>query len=1232
MQWRENLISAQGRLEGEMLAQAVPESAATVAGEPTGATTHRLIGLINQVSPEEFRWQETNYDRDSSLGRELLFRLAHNEWIRATAEVIDVMRTDAVDTTIKVEIDPELVLLEAGRHRNGRLWLPVLVLPPPRDPTPKRSPEPDPFITLTVMDPDGIPFATLPGADVRHRIAAALAEIVVNMATARWPDTGDPSPYAVWDQRLVLAAAIYRLLNGESPDEPAGPDSAEPPGGLETMAQLGKARSQLYRTLGPFVRRQGEPDTGSASTLLQQLIQRAVTVLRAFSESVIVVVPVEPERIPSMLAIQVPSRTLSPLAREPWRLLDLSTWHWLHPDTWNWILPRAHLKIDLLLPSADADRLVQVNLPDGMSAFPAQPEKAAQLDIRVSQPIAMRHLAELMGKLTTELNTSAGELPSPLAQCLADLAAVKAEAARHALRGYHAEVPAEGPGQPDGIDSDDGNAVRVKLGELGGLLAHFPAEKSKAAAAAALAGIWQGGSWLPQHLWRVTSADILAPQTAVAKAGMIDDRFSRAAPVDGRIHLHVAVTDAQPVGIATFSGWMSLLFMTVVLALLVVSEKLFKLGSLQVSPEVLAIVLTLFAAIQAGRIERPDASALRGYLAANSNALIVLSILPAVIFAVALAFAQTGWWPFAWAGGCIAAQLALQVLMRLRAQSARNRSDERTTASAAGELVLSTDSSAHEDDEVLHSSWWRATTANALMIDVPAYGYVVQRGRADRDLRQLLNGAAPSSGAFRPRPTGMAAAGFPGSSRTRAARQNGPRPGGTDRARPAESGRPTNVLALLKSGTLEQSLTFAIFREQPPAAWVGPRDNPGADPDVVRVKLDFGQLAPTEDLFGVVDIFVGVPHHRELLTVAEHPVTAVLRVAAEQQPLVIEAQMPVPPPAVAWAGLQCAWIRVGLRDSDIGCLDEFLAAVRGCMPGVRPNPGQPDDSYVIAVKTVAEGKLRILSGKLPAPSRTPAPMVLARDLDVVTAYEEPASDGNGNRTWRVMAICANYRTGIESRIVRAVSQEMRIAGMTYALLQGKAVVLLLGQQPDGTADQAGPGLEAGLSGTTPSANIKVVLDRRLAPASLGWAGSEPLLEVNVRSPNRPGTTVEVLDALEVALREQCDLEASQWYVWHARTVVTPENLALIRFTLRLSADPQLLGKWNETTFEAIERGVRARVRDRANADGPVGQDGAIGEFLVRIQPITTEGRHSPAISSPLDWPGLAPQHFSVPPS
>ncbi len=103
-----------------------PSPAATVTGEPTGATTQRLIGLINQVSPEEFRWQETNYDRDSALGRELLFRIAHNEWIRATAEVIDVMRTDAVDTTIKIEIDPGAVPL--GLH--GRLLLIVLLSAP----------------------------------------------------------------------------------------------------------------------------------------------------------------------------------------------------------------------------------------------------------------------------------------------------------------------------------------------------------------------------------------------------------------------------------------------------------------------------------------------------------------------------------------------------------------------------------------------------------------------------------------------------------------------------------------------------------------------------------------------------------------------------------------------------------------------------------------------------------------------------------------------------------------------------------------------------------------------------------------------------------------------------------------------------------------------------------------------------------------------------------------------
>ena len=174
--------------------------------------------MVEQVTPEEFRWQEANYDRDSLLGRELLYLAANNEWVRATEETIDIARSDAIETKIQVDIDLDRITHEAFHQRGGQLWLPVVVLPPLVRPG---LPEPDPFITLTVTDAAGNLLATLPNADVRHRISAAMAEIIVNMAIAWWPpDQGRP-PAATRDQRLVLSAAIYRLLLRERAALPA---------------------------------------------------------------------------------------------------------------------------------------------------------------------------------------------------------------------------------------------------------------------------------------------------------------------------------------------------------------------------------------------------------------------------------------------------------------------------------------------------------------------------------------------------------------------------------------------------------------------------------------------------------------------------------------------------------------------------------------------------------------------------------------------------------------------------------------------------------------------------------------------------------------------------------------------------------------------------------------------------------------------------------------------------
>src|ERR1035438_9555873 len=123
----------------------------------------RLDYMVGQITPEEFSWQDANYDHDSALGRELLFLIADNRWVRATSETIDIARSDAVDTTVKIDVDLDRITHEAFRGRAGQLWLPVLVLPPLQ----QRLPEPDPFSTLAVADASGDPLATPPNAGVR---------------------------------------------------------------------------------------------------------------------------------------------------------------------------------------------------------------------------------------------------------------------------------------------------------------------------------------------------------------------------------------------------------------------------------------------------------------------------------------------------------------------------------------------------------------------------------------------------------------------------------------------------------------------------------------------------------------------------------------------------------------------------------------------------------------------------------------------------------------------------------------------------------------------------------------------------------------------------------------------------------------------------------------------------------------------------------------------------------
>jgi hypothetical protein len=322
----------------------------------------KLDYLIGQITPEEFRRQDANYDQDSALGRELLFLIANNEWARATSEIIDVARSDTVETTIKIDVDLSRITHEAFRDRTGQLWLPVLVLPPLQS----QYLEPDPFATCTVTDAGGALLATLPNADVRHRVAAALAEIIVNIAIARLPDLGQLGVSASRDQRLLLAAAIYRLLRSENvPKAVMTGDTPEQqaPGG--PGQRIGTARRALTDLLGSYagllepvhaepaaaagqgdgarLGQNSEPDhaTRERRVFARVLAGRAIQVLDAFTKSAIVVVAADRARTPTVLTVTVPSRPLreqQPPSSSERRTPGLL--RWLRPSILNRILAR----------------------------------------------------------------------------------------------------------------------------------------------------------------------------------------------------------------------------------------------------------------------------------------------------------------------------------------------------------------------------------------------------------------------------------------------------------------------------------------------------------------------------------------------------------------------------------------------------------------------------------------------------------------------------------------------------------------------------------------------------------------------------------------------------------------------------------------------------------------------------------------------------------------------------
>jgi hypothetical protein len=1157
----------------------------------------RLAYMVGQITPEEFDRQDANYERDSALGRELLFLIADNGWTRASSENIAITRSDSFETKVQVDVELDRITHEAFRGRSGPIWLPLLVLPPLYRMPRRRSAwqrllkgrlrelepgglvrVPDALSALSVTDMNDGPLPILSNADIQHRLAAAVTEIIVNMAEERWAGVADGAESPSRDQCLMLSAAVYRLLRGEHVPSAvlqrgreriipgAGEGSYDTERRLYPVSRIGRARHVVSGLIDHFSGLLADAGGLSPDHLvgLSELTRRALQVLHALAESTVVVVAAESRETPITMTVTLPSRALH-LAPSWWGEMagDTPKLEWpallrfLSPSHWNWILPGARLQIAMLLPSAEADRQVEVGLPDGVALDPSRPlDERASLDIRTGEPLAAAQLASLVSQLI-----DAPDSPT-LHQSLADLAQVKADAVMQALRDHRVGAAPGKQALTSHQSTDATREFRRRITEIAQALREIsagPGEES--AIAKKLKSGWQySRDSLRISMRRHTTKDTVSPDQVVMRARMIEDASQRTPPVQARMQMRVAVTDTGYLSTARLCGRMSALMILLVLGFFLYQRGHHVIGE-QASPEVLAFVLTLFSAVQAGRIERSDRSTMRGLLAQRGSWLVLISVLPTVILAIALAFSGTVSWAIGWSAFCLVLQLLIPALMsaRLSWDLARGRAADGKTRPSG--RVLYSDIPDYTHAEVLHSGWWRNTTADALMVGRQAHAYVIWQHSRPQSLHDLLVASGP---------------------------------GPLAEPEHLDKGAPANVLALQRSGTNRQSVTFAVFRDDPEERWQQLADSVAAPECRSKVELDVGRLAPAEDISAVIGIYLGM-ERGSWEVIPSHPIRKVLEAASQYHLRILEVQLPVPAPRADYAHLQWARVQIGLRDDHIKVVSEFIdgciasltsATSEPSVPGQEAARGERATQPVVGIQTIADGVPRIVNSAAeradPAEVTEPVArdsgrLVLASDLDVLGGKRAVGHAHASGKTWRIAAIVPNWRLGVEYAVLRSMDPKLRLVGLTCAVLYGRAVMLILCHRPEGEENLVEPELTAA-DGMFTKAKY---LNEWQHEAELGTSREWPLLRVHMRTPDRPGATVQTIESLSTALTkmaEGCISDAEGGSVWYARVVVVSGRVAQIQFTVRLNPEPaaaeESLAAWGRAEYSKIERDAR----------------------------------------------------------
>lgn len=647
-----------------------------------------LITAVRQATMEEVRRAGETFVADSRFGRELLFLVAHPEWTVRTVERIEVDQADSVESEILIDVDLERINRRLlGEHRHEVL-LPLLLLPAGGGvaaPAPPRA-APHPVLGVDVHDNAGHHVTELPQGMVRRRLAAAVAEMMIDLIRVEGHPQG----------RLpLLAAAVHRLLMGMPPAVAGG----------VPVSYVG-ARGALEAALHRECRDIGSGDRGEPSGAVSVLDSRLGELLLALCRMQLVVVPVPWGRPRTSFRLRMPARALNPVPDRP-------------PSTARAAEPHARLILSAIAVTAHADRVLRITLPEGVVPRRTATDPGVTCRFDVAVPRAFGQLEELCRSARTV--EEAGDRWS--ASVLAHLASRRAAAAADCLRhSYVVGTPAPANRLQDAATVLEESSQRWAGGEAASLVTDVM------------------GVAAPATLRRHHVLEAGTPGVVELRIPAVEEPTQRGRPVTAEVDLDLVLDDSETVAAARTVNVINLGLLSLLAVLLWCGRVVESAEVASSRSGVIATLLAIFPPIQAAQLPRPDTTRLLGLLALRHHRWGMLTVAPSLLLAVVLAFAPAGWLPVATAALAALAQAAIQIPLRRRP----------LPRAGAGEptLLLSTPEVADPYRfDVLREPWSRQLTTEALKLGRhlhPVLCWQPERGDA---LERLLRGTREAAAA-----------------------------------------------------------------------------------------------------------------------------------------------------------------------------------------------------------------------------------------------------------------------------------------------------------------------------------------------------------------------------------------------------------------------------------------------------------------------------------------------------